>query len=198
MIPISGKSDAAMGAREKTGLTAQLSHARWRPIAPPQPGLKDRHAFHVSLLLPGIAHAFHAQVLNLGLTTIGKYLAAARAAFLNDPHLREAVDDAARGMTPADGLLMARLRGPCQLPFWSRLAIVQYRKEGHSIPELAEVFICSPRTIVNAIKRSDFTSAERRLSQHQENPPGKFKPRAAQERLAALRTSYPGYAVRKP
>lgn len=163
--------------RHNMRLIAQLSRATWRPIAPPSPGFTDQGRFHASLLLPGIARAFHAHVLSRGLTSIGKYIAAARVAFLDDPNLREAVDGAVGGMTPADGLLMARLRGPCQLPFWSRLAIVQYRKEGHSISELAEAFRCAPRTVVNVIGRTAFVSAERGLSKYQKNPPGKFKRR---------------------
>lgn len=126
------------------------------------------------MLIPGIAHAFHAQVLSRSLTSIRKYRAEASAMLVEDPDLQAAVDVAVRSLTPADGLLMARLRGPCQLPFWSRLAIAQFRKNGYTIAELAEAFSCSRRTIVNVLGKTSFVSAERRLTRSQQHPPNKF------------------------
>ena len=155
-------------------LYAQLSRASWHPVEPSRSRTDDRCALHVSLLLPGIAHAFHAHVLNRSLTSIRTLREEAKRAFEVDPDLRCAIDEIVRGLTPADGLLMSQLRGPCQLPFWSRLAIAQFRKDGHSILDLSEAFSCSPRTVLNVLRKSDFTSSERRLTRSQINPPNKF------------------------
>lgn len=167
----------AGAATRADGLITQLSQTTWMPIKPGTSCASRQRDFHISMLLPGFAHAFHAHVLNRSLTSIAKYRTEAEAALLDDPKLQLAVSWRARELKPVDGLLMARMRGSCQLPFWSRLAIVQYRKEGFTIHQIAEAFMCSPRTVVNAATRTVFASSRRLLAPQQLHPPGKFKAR---------------------
>lgn len=163
----------------KSELGEQVTHARWQPIPPPRRGLEDRRDFHISMLIPGFSNAFHRVVLGRGYTAVRAYRAEAAAAADADPELMAMADAACSAFTPADGMLMAQLRGRCQLPFWSRLAIVEYRKRGYSIPAIADAFRCSLRTVVNAIGRGMFFSPHRRLTRFQLNPPSKIprKPR---------------------
>ena len=44
------------------------------------------------------------------------------------------------------------------MPFWSRLAIADYRKRGYGLTEIARVFRCAPRTIWNITHKSLFLS----------------------------------------
>jgi hypothetical protein len=129
------------------------------------------------MLLPGLSSAFHRAVLDRGSTAIRGYRAEAQAAADLDPDLSRDATAAAASITPADGMLMARLRGSCQLPFWSRLAIVEYRKRGYTIPAIAKAFHCSPRTVVNVVRRSVFLSPDRKLTRFQLNPPSKIPPK---------------------
>jgi hypothetical protein len=159
-------------------LSAQVSRAKWRPVPPPRRGDRDRLKFYVSMLLPGLSAAFHQTVLNRCYTSVREYRAEADAAADADPELRQLANAAASALTPADGMLMAQLRGECQLQFWSRVAIVEYRKQGYTIPTIAQAFRCSLRTVVNVTCSSIFLSPHRRLTHFQLHPPAKFTPRA--------------------
>lgn len=154
-------------------LSEQLSHARWQPVLPPPRG-EDRRAFHVSILVPGLSNAFHRTVLRRGYTAVRGYRAEAEAAAGQDPVLRRDAYAFAASITPADGMLMATMRGDCQFQFWSRIAIVEYRKLGHTIPAIAKAFRCSPRTVTNVIRTSVFFSPDRKLTRFQLDPPSKI------------------------
>jgi hypothetical protein len=134
------------------------------------------------MLLPGLSNAYHRAVLDRGSTSVREYRAEAQAAADRDPELRRDVSAAAALISPADGMLMARLRKQCQLPFWSRLAIVEYRKKGYTIPAIAAAFRCSPRTVTNVIQTSVFFSPNRKLTWFQLNPPAKIPPKRAENR----------------
>jgi hypothetical protein len=155
-------------------LAAQVSHAQWRPIAPPRRGERDRRSFYVSMLMPGFSNAYHRAVLRRGYTSIRKYRLEAEAAAHADPELVTLAHAAVTKFSPADGMLMAQFRNGCQLPFWSKLAIVEYRKRGHTIPAVAQAFHCSPRTIVNVTRNTVFVMPQRRLTYFQQNPPSKI------------------------
>lgn len=153
----------------------------WQPVRPPRRG-QDRTAFHAYMLVPGLTLAFHAVTLRRSRTTVASYRAAAIQAAGRNPSIAPAVDAAVRAMRPPHGLQMARLRGTIQLPFWSRLAIYDYRKRGFSRREIAAAFRCSPGTVANVLQgkgRADgrFTG-ERSLTYTQRNPPGRWQPGA--------------------
>ena len=90
---------------------------------------------------------------------------------------------AATGMTPPPismmtaeaGLALAQRRGRSQLPWLSRVAIIDYRKQGATRRELAEAFRCSTSTIDNVICRPcfryDMLSMQKRLTHSQHRPP---------------------------
>ncbi|WP_218821545.1 hypothetical protein, partial [Sphingobium sp. Z007] len=84
-------------------------------------------------------------------------------------------------MRAEHGLQMARVRGKAQLPAWSRLAIGEYRKRGFSRCEIATAFRCSLGTVANILQGKGTTyglfSGERRLTQAQRQPPGRWKKR---------------------
>ena len=78
-------------------------------------------------------------------------------------------------MTPEAGLALAQRRGRAQLPWLSRAAIADYRKQGATRHELAEAFRCSVSTIDNVICRPgfryDMLSMQKRLTHSQHRPP---------------------------
>jgi hypothetical protein len=127
------------------------------------------------MLVPGFAHAFHAHVLGRSPAAVRSYRLAALEAAHRDPALRDEASAIASSLRPPDGLAMARLRGSCQLPIWTCLAICEFRKQGYSVAELASAFQCSVRTIASVVSRSVFLSAERKLSPQQLCPPGMFR-----------------------
>lgn len=149
----------------------------WQIVRPPKRG-QDRTAFHAFMLLPGLSLAFYAGVLGRSRSSIAAYRAAAIEAAQLDPAIIDAVNAAVWAMRAEHGLRMARLRGKAQLPSWSRLAIGEYRKRGFSRREIAAAFRCSPGTVANVLqgKGSAYAlfSGERRLTQAQRNPPGRW------------------------
>jgi lambda repressor-like predicted transcriptional regulator len=156
----------------------------WSPVHPPGRGKStaaDWADFYAHMLIPGFSLAFHAQSLRRSLPSIANYRARARAAAQSDITILAKVSATLKALTAEDGLRMAQLRGQAQMPYWSRLAVFDYRKRGMTHRELAADFGCSPRTIVNILGRKGqiYTalSGERRLTQSQMCPPGRWKPR---------------------
>jgi len=135
------------------------------------------------MLLPGFSIAFHAATLGRSRSSVVAYQRAARAAAQRNPSIRQAVSDAIAAIRPMHGLEMARVRRSTQLPFWSRLAILEFRKRGHSKIETAHLFSCSPGTVANIWQGNGQSycvlSGDRRLSKSQRNPVGKWPIRTA-------------------
>lgn len=142
-------------------LATELCAARWRPAKPKELG------HDTMILMPGFTAAFWMQVFNRSYSTISAWRATANAS-------QSEIQAAMCELMPADGLAMARLPGPCQLPFWSRLAIAHYRKVGHSVPVIAESFECCSRTVSYVLSRTQFANPERRLTVSQRNPPSRW------------------------
>lgn len=152
----------------------------WQPVRPPKRG-EDRTAFNAFMLLPGLSLSFYAAALGRSRSSVATYRAAAIDAAQSDPAIIAAVDAAVGAMRAEHGLQMARLRGRAQLPAWSRLAIGEYRKRGFSRREIAAAFRCSPGTVANVLQDKGTSyalfSGERRLTNAQRHPPGKWRAR---------------------
>ncbi|MAC58567.1 MAG: hypothetical protein CMH85_09885 [Novosphingobium sp.] len=158
-------------------LNPQVSRTTWRPVPPPIAG-EPMAPFYISILLPGLSTAYLQTVLNRSYNSIRKHKAKARQAAADDPLILRDVQDLMASLSPSDGLAMARVRERCQLPFWSRIAIADYVKAGFSLSSIAAAFRCSPRTVSNVIRNTDFCHVDRALAAQQLNPPGKFQPRS--------------------
>lgn len=154
----------------------------WQPVRPPRRG-EDRTAFNAFMLLPGLSLSFYAAALGRSRSSISSYRAAAIDAAQSDPAIMAAVDAAVWAMRAEHGLQMARLRGSAQLPAWSRLAIGEYRKRGFSRRDIATAFRCSPGTVANVLQGKGTSyalfSGERRLTNTQRHPPGKWRARTS-------------------
>jgi hypothetical protein len=148
-------------------LTDELSLARWRPLSRGEAG------HFATMLMAGFTTAYWMQVHGRCYTTIAKWRADAKRAAELDPELEPAARAAMSALSPADGMYMARIRGPSQMPFWSRLAVVEYRKHGYDLAEIAGAFCCAPRTVGNIVHRGMFLSPHRALTEYQRNPPAK-------------------------
>ena len=153
-------------------LSEQLSYAQWRPVPATERG-DDK--FHALMLTPGLSIGFLGAVLNRGSTAVYRYREEAKQARERSPDLQRLIDDMLSSITPADGLLMAQIRNRAQLPYWSKLAICDYRKRGYTNIELARAFSCCPRTITRITTREDFIFFSRPLPQNKLSPPGKFR-----------------------
>lgn len=130
------------------------------------------------MLLPGLTVSFYAAVLGRSRSSIATYRKAAIDAAKTDPGIMAAVDASVWAMRAEDGLQMARLRGEAQMPSWSRLAMGEYRKRGFSRRQIAAAFRCSPGTVANVLQGKGSAhalfSGERRLTQSQKRPPGRW------------------------
>lgn len=153
-------------------LIRQVTQARWQPVLPPAKG-RDRRTFHISMLLPGFTNAYHMHTLDRCQTSIAAYRA---EALDHEPELRAEVADQAARLSPEDGIVMAQMRGECWMPYWSRLAIVQFRKLGHSQVEIARAFQCSERTVFNIVNRSVYLFPDRQKTIYQMHPPARKLP----------------------
>ena len=96
-----------------------------------------------------------------------------------DPTIMDIVRANVRAIGPEQGLAMALARGKSQMPYWSRLAIREYRKRGLSRAQIAAAFICSLGTVTNALQEHGRgyqpLSGERRLTPAQEALPGQWR-----------------------
>ncbi len=158
-----------------------VESAQWKPILPPKRGV-SRNEFHASLLLPGLSLAFHAAALGRSATSIATYRAAALEAAHSDRSIMDAVTTAIGSLRAEDGLKMAQCRGRTHLPFWSRMAISEYRKRGLSRHEIAAAFQCSPGTVANVLQGNGSgygaLSGERCLTASQRAPLGRWPKRS--------------------
>lgn len=139
-------------------LISEFHQSSWRPLFPGEQG------HEVMILLPGFSTTFWMMAYGRCYSTIATGKAKARA---DEDELWSAMSM----LTPADGLAIARYRGPAQMPFWSRLAIAEYRKRGFRIREIAEAFECSERTVANVVTQTRFLSPARHLTEYQRKPP---------------------------
>jgi hypothetical protein len=156
-------------------LIENLSQSTWRPlILPPRLSAgADLRPLYVALLMDGFRTSYHMHVLGRSYDALSQYRRDAIEASKSDETLRR---DALAGMsalTPSDGLYMARIRGDCQLPYWSRLAILDYRKQGYTLKEIGEAFICSPRNVVKVINQV-YLIPVLKLTPAQRQPSGRF------------------------
>jgi hypothetical protein len=134
-------------------LIDELAKAAWKP---------SREAVSS---LPGFTNVYWRHVLGRCYNTIARWQGEG-----------EVSQEAMAALTPADGMMMARLRGPCQMPYWSRIAILDYRKRGWSVAEIARAFQCSRRTTHYLMTRgTGWLTIDRQLTRYQKNPPARFK-----------------------
>ena len=135
--------------------------------------------FAIYLLTPGFSRAFHQHGLGVSDTTIAKYFQWSQEFAIRDPTIWDNVRENAASITPEDGLKMALRRGRGHLPWWSRLAIAEFRYRLGSTGETASLFKCSRRTVQLVLKNwpiaYDPLSGERRLSRTQASPTGQWR-----------------------
>lgn len=78
-------------------------------------------------------------------------------------------------MTRGAGLWLAQQRGSSQLGYWSRLAVLDYKKRRMTDKELAELFCCSVRTINRIVthqpSRYSILAIAPRKTKYQQSPP---------------------------
>lgn len=157
----------------------------WQPISPPRrrASLAQQLAFHAYMLLAGLSVAFHAATLGRSRTSISTYREQAEQAARDNPAVRDKVDEYLMALRPEHGMQMAQRRGRAQLPYWSLLAICEFRDRGLSRREIAAAFRCSPGTVANALRwvgqGYNAMSGERLLTAAQQSPPGRRSPRQA-------------------
>ena len=153
----------------------------WSPLRPPPRGERDTaklRAFYAHILTPGFSLSFHAATLNRSLTSIATYRINALQAAKNDPAIMALVKANVRAIGPEQGLAMAKTRGGSQLPYWSRLAMLDWRKRGASRAEIGKAFQCSGGTVANVLQghgKSYHLSGERRLTPAQAAPAGRWR-----------------------
>lgn len=151
---------------------------RWQPVPLPKHG-EDRTAFHAFMLLPGLSISFYTAILGRSRSSVSSYRAAAIEAARSDPMVMTIMHATIQGIRAEHGLQMAQLRGKGQLPSWSRLAIGEYSKRGHSRGEIALAFQCSRSTVANVLQGKgtaySLFSGSRRLTRSQQDPPGKWQ-----------------------
>lgn len=143
------------------------------------PRLRRECELAIYLLTPGFSQAYHRQALGVSGATIAKYLVWSRQLAAADPSIAELVQQNAASITADDGIQFAQQRGPAHLPWWSRLAMAEFKHRLNSTAEVAKLFNCSRRTVQLALKNLpfsyDFLTGERRLSSTQFSPPGKWR-----------------------
>lgn len=156
-------------------INAQVSRASWAPYRLPSRLSEASDDFYRWMLIPGLHPAFQAQALGRSLSFVREQRGRLRSGVENFEILQQQAYEEAAAFGPADGLVMARVRSRCQLPYWSRLALVDYRKEGVPIELLCSAFMCSPRAIHYVASRTDFANLLIPLPNNRLHPPGMFK-----------------------
>lgn len=136
----------------------ELANASWQV-----PGRYDP-----AILIPGFSISFLVQVTGRCHSTVVRWKKEVSGIVPQSD-----VQALMQNLSPADGMLMSRVRGSAQMPFWSRLAAIEYRKRGFSVRAIAAAFNCSPRTVFYISKKSVVTQIDRRLTEYQLNPPSK-------------------------
>jgi hypothetical protein len=141
--------------------------------------MKPSRDLAVYLLTPGFSHAYHQQALGVSDTTVAKYVQWSREVARIDLTILQSVRENVASITAEDGLMMAQRRGAAHLPWWSRLAIAEFRDRLMSTSEVASLFECSRRTVQLVLKTwptaYDPLSGKRRLSRTQASPPGMWR-----------------------
>lgn len=131
------------------------------------------------MLIPGLSASFFSATLDRSKSSVWSYRAEALRAAIADPSILGDVGELVAEIGPEDALAMAQSRGRAQLPTWSKMAICEFRKRGHSRSEIANAFRCSTNTVANVLqgKRAayDLFTGARRLTPQQVNPPGKWE-----------------------
>lgn len=156
--------------------------SNWAPVLRPKRGAHPEVivAFWAYMLLPGFSIAFHAETLDRSCSSVASYRAAAKKAANDDPTIWILVKRMAGAITAEHGMQMAQRRGRAQLPFWSRLAMFDYRKRGLSRREIARNFCCSTATVTNVLQGKgrgyDPLTGERILTLAQKCPPARWLP----------------------
>ena len=139
------------------------------------PRLRRERELAIYLLTPGFSNAYHQHTLSVSNATIWKYMHWAQFVAVDDPSYAAAVDANLASITCDDGLRMAKRRGGAHMPFWSRLAICEYLQIHGNTSRVAQMFLCSTRTVNNVVAGRYFgyepLSAARKLSSSQEFPP---------------------------
>ena len=121
----------------------------WDTLTEAQPRKLERDPqLAAYLLTPGFSRSYHQHVLRTSNATIWKYMAWARELARRDPKIDEMVSANVGSITRDDAIQMAQRRGPCQLPFWSRLAVCECLLDTDA-GRVAVIFGCSKRTLVN-------------------------------------------------
>jgi len=171
--PSNGVESGNSHANLKDGWEVRLPPTRWQAAAQ-----HELDAFYLNMLLPGLSLAFHAATLRRSANTIRNYRRRAEQVAASDPKFPSGVERLLVGMTAEDGLRMAQLRGGGQLPFWSKLAIGEYRNRGYSCRAIAKMFCCSERTVRNVTGRKwrDYSTCggERLLTEFQRRPANRW------------------------
>src|SRR5574338_674451 len=127
------------------------------------------------LRTPGFARAYHQQMLGVSNATVWKYMRWAREFAGQEPRIDDMAAANVGSITREDAVRMAQRRGPCHLPFWSRLAMCELVQEIGDVRRVALMLKCSPRTVEYARAGRcfafDLLTGERRLSSSQAAPP---------------------------
>lgn len=138
----------------------------------------DRRHLWIYLLTPGFTLGYHQHVLQTSDVTLNRHRAIALAEQRSDPSIGAEVFANIASISAEDGLAMALRRGTAHLPYWSRLAICEFRERLGSAVKVAELFRCSPATVTNAMTpgtgRFELFTGERRLCPQQQRPPGQW------------------------
>ena len=180
------KSHENVSSAANPWIEAQLSRANWSV-----PHLSPRltgtfQDFAEWLLLPGMSLSLQAHLLSRSVTFARKHRLRAEQMARCCPEIEKRVKRTVATLSPQDGLKMARLRGRCQLPFWSKLALANYRKQGEPLIRLSKAFLCSERCIQYVLSHTNFAQADRMLSSVQLCPPKQFTRQTAARRLAPI------------
>lgn len=143
-------------------------------ISPPPAGIASQSQDEIPftaqelIALGGFTNLALANILNVNPRTIYEWKQ-------HPTGIGGAGDDPLDRMTSEVALALARRRGNGQLPYWSRLAVLDYRKRGYSRAELAAIFRCGEKTVSRILNhqgwRHEWVTGKVRLTQGQRRPP---------------------------
>lgn len=148
----------------------------WGTLSDAEPRtLRHDNQLAAYLLTPGLSRAYHQQALGVSNATIWKYMNWANKLARDDPGIGELLAANVSSITREDGLIMAQRRGSSRLPFWSRLAILEFLQIYEDVALVAKAFRCSSRTVHNVragrCRGYDPLTGARQLSVAQARPP---------------------------
>jgi hypothetical protein len=129
------------------------------------------------LLTPGFARSYQQHALRVSNATIWKYVTWAREFADRDSRINVMIDANVSSINREHAIQMAQRRGPCQLPFWSKLAFCEMLGEGEDPSRLALLFRCCIRTVHYARARPtvafNLLNGTRHISSSQLAPPAR-------------------------